>query len=130
MLNRHSVIYTINLFILFTFLIGCESKKESASTICTTDGSILKDVPDWYTNIPENPDTVYSKGTALSSDMIEAKRKAKSIAINGLIEKYDISRGEIERLPRGVMIEKFILVKQKGKIRAYVLLKIAVDGLE
>ena len=62
--------------------------------------------------------------------MIEAKRKAKSIAINGLIEKYDISRGEIERLPRGVMIEKFILVKQKGKIRAYVLLKIAVDGLE
>jgi hypothetical protein len=108
-------------------MIGCGSEKKQTITVQAEDGSVLRNVPDWYLNIPENTDTVYSVGTALSFDMLEAKRRALEIAVSDLTEKYGFTQADIERLSNDEKAEKFILVKQESKVRAYVMLAIPAD---
>jgi len=115
--------------IILTLTIGCGGEKKQAVTVQTEDGSVLRNVPDWYLNIPADTDTVYSVGTAISFDMLEAKRRAKETAVSDLTDKYGITIGEIEKLPKDGMTEKFILVKQESKIRAYVMLAIPNERL-
>ena len=126
---KYHLILPIVVFASILLLAGCGERKEKTATIQTKESTILRNVPEWYAYAPTGSDTIYSTGTALSIDMIEAKQKAKSLAIDGIMEKYGLSQAEVENLPRGVMTEIFDLVKQGGKIRAYVLLKIPVDEL-
>lgn len=127
---KKQLILFILIVVSVSLLSGCGDKKEKDRKIQVKDGTILRNVPEWYAYVPADDDTIYSTGTALSPDMIEAKQKAKSLAIDGIVDRYGISQAQIESLPRNVMDEKFDLVKQAGKIRAYVLLKIPVDEFE
>lgn len=116
--------------IMLSLTVGCGDEKKQAVTVQAEDGSVLRNVPDWYLDIPTNADTVYSVGTAISFDMLEAKRKAKEIAVSDLTDRYGITTAEIEKLPRDGITEKFILVKQVTKVRAYVMLAIPTDKLD
>ncbi|MCF7811052.1 hypothetical protein K9N50_08700 [bacterium] len=126
-MKRNFVFYINCLAILL--MIGCGGEKKQTITVQAEDGSVLRNVPDWYLEIPTCSDTVYSVGTSLSYDMLEAKRKALEIAVSDLTEKYGITQADIERLSKDEKAEKFILVKQESKVRAYVMLAIPSDKL-
>jgi len=68
-------------------------------------GATLANMPDWYSNPPQDPNYLYSTATAMSRDMQMATDKAKQQARTGLTTEIE---ARIERLIGGFSEEESV----------------------
>jgi hypothetical protein len=140
----------ISLFLLVILIVGmmaCGSKPPAG----TPEGT-LANVPDWYTNPPQDPNYLYAPATAMSKDMQLAVEKAKQQAradlgsqfetrIEGLTKRFDeeiglnddsellsqftqVSKSIVATTLNGTRVGKQQLLVENNIYRAYVLMEL------
>jgi hypothetical protein len=126
------------------FIVGCGGGK-----LQTTEEKQLSNLPDWYMDVPQDPNYLYAAATATSKDMQLAVDKAKQqarldvesqldIKMKNLTKKFDeevglnedsellasyiqASKSVVSATLQGLQVEKQEIMTEGALFRAYVL---------
>lgn len=129
------------------FMIGCGGGGPE-----TTEEKQLSTLPDWYVNVPQDPNFLFSAATATSRDMQLAVDKAKQqarldvasqldVKIKGLTKKFDeevglnedsellasftqASKSVVSTTLQGSRVDKQEILTEGSLFRAYVLMQL------
>lgn len=146
----------IAVLLVIILIAGCGSTKPPATTTTPASKDIISAIPDWATNVPQDPNFIFANGTATSRDMQLAKDKASSSArmtiaksvevrMNGLSKRFQeevgtaedsqyldmftqASKEVVDLTLTGVVTEKTKIMNEGGIFRVYVLLKLPIGA--
>lgn len=143
---------TIVLVFLVAGMFACGSKPPAEGTPQAT----VVNIPDWYSNPPQDPNYLFSPATAMSRDMQLAVDKAKQQArsdlasqletkIEGLTKKFDeevglnedsellsqftqVSKAVVSTTLNGTRVSKQELLVENNIYRAYILMELPLGA--
>jgi len=143
------------ILIAATIFAGCGGSKQMGITPTATSETI-KGIPDWYNKPPQDPNFMFSKGTATSRDMQLAVDKASDAArmelakaietrFEGLSKRFQEEVGTtieaqyldqftqatksiVSQVLTGAQVEESEILTESGIFRAYVLMKMPVGA--
>lgn len=149
MKNPKFILFALSVLILL--LIGCAGPRSASTTTGPATNEIIKNIPDWAQNVPQDPNFIFEIGTATSRDMQLAKDKASDAArmniaktletrFKGLSKRFQEEIGTAENSQYldqytqatkavvsttlyGVTTEQTKVLNEGGVFRAYMLLK-------
>lgn len=146
-----NILLTITLMV---FIISCGGSKQTTTPQANIGGGV--EVPDWYLNVPQNENILYSPSSASSKDMQLSINKASTDAraelgrilearINALQKKFDEETGlgndaqllssftqatkiVVSTTLQGSKITKQKIEKEGASFRAYVLVELPLGA--
>lgn len=139
--------WAIILGMLAIFMVGCGGGAPD-----TAEEKQLSTLPDWYVNVPQDPNYLFSAATSTSRDMQLAVDKAKQqarldvasqldVKIKGLTKKFDeevglnedtellasftqVSKSVVSTTLQGSRVNKQEIITEGSLFRAYVLMEL------
>ncbi|MBZ0266266.1 hypothetical protein K8I28_16535 [bacterium] len=151
---KHFVQITLLLMFVALFVWGCGSSTTTMSG--SANKQTLEDIPDWYLNQPDDPDFIFTTGSARSRELQLARDKAGDAArmemakaletrFQGMSKRFQeevgtdadaqyldqftqATKAVVSTTLTGVSVEKSKITLEDGMYRAFVLLKLPIGA--